>query len=501
MARAATKAKTDSATKTAKSSKPNVLPINELLASNKDLQKLLISAKDSGELSLDALNKALPADVSPEQIDDLIAALEGRGIGIHKADPAQANTPADTSEDKAAGDGDQADNADNAESSEGDDEAEGTVKIQEADLGRTDDPVRMYLREMGTIELLSREGEIEIAKRIEAGRNMVLEALCESPLTMRAVIGWRDAIRDGRVLLRDIIDLDATNSAEAAAAEEAGIAAAEKMADESKSALEGEGSVITATPDAPDDDSENAAGEDREKPEGETTSTTEDDFDEEALSLSAMEDKLRDGVLETFDSIANAYAKLRDIQDERLGLIQNAESVDKNLDRRYHRARGKMVELMTQVQLNNSRVEALVEQLFDMNKLLMSLEGKLLRLATQNRVSREGFLKHYFGHELDPDWIDRVGALKDRGWGEFVERSREDIEDLRSDISAIAEETGLQIAEFRRIVAKVQKASAMPARPKRKWSRPICGWSYPSPRNTPIAVCNSSISSRKAISA
>jgi len=472
---------TDTGTPTGTRKKRTTAPVDQLLAGSAALAKLLKEAKNNGEMSLDALNRALPSTVTPDQIEDLIAALEGRGISINREDGDEQ--PAAGA--KAAGDGGAVEGADGespeAETTDGDadgdDDSDGetVVKIRDSDLGRTDDPVRMYLREMGTIELLSREGEIEIAKRIEAGRNMVLEALCESPLTMRAVIGWRDAIRDGRVLLRDIIDLDATNDAEAAvanggretgksdAANENGPAAAGTAVAAPQSAPADAGTAQPAAAEgAPAATTDDAAGDSQNSEDGDDSGATaitsaEDDFDEEALSLSALEEKLKPGVLETFDTIAEAYADLRDMQDERLALIQNAEDVDRKLNRRYETARTKIVELMTQVQLNNSRVEALVEQLFDMNKLLMSHEGKLLRLATNQRVSREGFLKHYFGHELDPDWTERVGQLKDRGWSDFVARCQPDIEELRAEIAAIAEETGLQIAEFRRIVAKVQK--------------------------------------------
>jgi RNA polymerase primary sigma factor len=183
----------------------------------------------------------------------------------------------------------------------------------------------------------------------------------------------------------------------------------------------------------------------------------DEDFDDDTLSLSALEGKLKDDVLATFDRIAEAYAGLRGLQEERLALFTASEKVPVELDRRYQAARGAMVELMREVQLNQTRVEALVQQLFDMNKLLLSLEGKLLRLAASSRVTRESFIQHYVGHELDPDWLGRVARLKDRGWADFVGRHRDEIESLRADIASIADETGLQIAEFRRIVTMVQK--------------------------------------------
>ena len=405
------------------------------------LRRVVTQAKEKGSITVDQLNAALPADFPPEQTDEVIQLLESRGVGVVRDD---AMSDSDTAE---SGDGRDVE----AAPEEGGEGEESTpAGGEEEELGRTDDPVRMYLREMGTIELLSREGEIEIAKRIEAGRNMVLEALCESPLTMRAVIGWRDAIREGRVLLRDIIDLDATYeqgpggppTGEAAAAEAGGDGA------EAGPAAEGEG----------DDE---AAIAPPEMPE-------EEDFDEDTLSLAALENKVRDGVLETFDTIAEAYGVLRQLQEERLAVIQANTRVDAELDGRYQAARRAMVELMQQVSLNQNRVEALVEQLFDMNKLLQSLEGKLLRLATSSRVPREGFLREYMGRELEPGWMERVAGLKERGWMEFASRHFEEVTGLREDIASIAEETGLQIGEFRRIVALVQKGEREASQAKKE---------------------------------
>jgi RNA polymerase primary sigma factor len=416
--------------------------LETLMASAPALRRLVTQAKARGTVTLDQLNAALPTETNPEQIDDLISGLESRGIGVVRDEAGDGNGDGDTA----------AANENEKPEAEGEEESESettTQSIGDEDLGRTDDPVRMYLREMGTIELLSREGEIEIAKRIESGRNMVLEALCESPLTMRAVIGWRDAIRDGRVLLRDIIDLDATNEA-GFNPEAEGKAAAEPAA--------------AGDPAAADAAGEGAEGE--AKPE--VAESEEEDFDDDTLSLSAMEDKLRDGVLESFDRIADAYAILRELQDERLAAVQAAESIDAEVDRRYEAARETIVELMKQVQLNNGRVEALVEQLFDMNKLLQGLEGKLMRLAVGSRISREAFIAEYMGNELDPDWMSRVASLKGKGWADFISRNYEAIEGLRADIGAIAEETGLKIAEFRRIVAKVQKGERDAGRAKKE---------------------------------
>src|SRR4051794_21688555 len=433
--------------------------LEAILQNNPQLRRLVVQAKDRGSVTFDQLNSALPADFPPEQTEEVIQLLDAQGIMVLRDDPG-SEMEGEPAEVEASGE---------SEAPAAEAEGEEGAAPPEEELGRTDDPVRMYLREMGTIELLSREGEIEIAKRIEAGRNTVLEALCESPLTMRAVIGWRDAIREGRVLLRDIIDLEATNDAgpgtEATAAT-AGATMAVALTAEVTAVVVVTEADAQAGQEAPAEEEDAApavrAEGDEEEAEDEEAPPIpelleEDDFDEDTLSLSALESKLRDGVLENFDRIAEAYLGLRDLQEERLALIQARRLVPVELDRRYQAARSGMVELMQLVSLNQSRVEALVQQLFDVNKHLQSLEGKLLRLATSARVTRESFLANYMGHELDHDWIDRVARLKDRGWADLVSRHYEDIESLRADISAIAEETGLQIGEFRRIVHMVQR--------------------------------------------
>nr|WP_222182134.1 RNA polymerase sigma factor RpoD [Geminicoccus harenae] len=421
--------------------------VEQLLQANPALRKLVQTAREKGSISYDQLNNGLPASATPEQMDEMIAYLESRGVSVvrEEAEDGDARARADGEENLELND-QQA--ADKDEESDKDDAEEG----EQEELGRTDDPVRMYLREMGSIELLSREGEIEIAKRIEAGRNMVLEALCESPLTMRAVIGWRDAIREGRVPLRDIIDLEATYEGgpspdEAAAAEGT---AGEQPAANGRAAPAGE-----------DDEDEEA-----QAPEAAGSETEEDEDD--AMSLSMLEAKLRDTVLETFDAIAERYMQLRQLQEERLALIQANRPVTRQLQAEYELSRREMVEAMAVIQLHPLKVEALVAQLNDMNKLLQSLEGKLLRLALSSKVSREKFIVAYQNHELDPDWLDNLATLKDKYWQDFVTRHRDEVIALRGDIAAIADETGLQIGEFRRIVSLVQKGERDASRAKKE---------------------------------
>ncbi|WP_235031182.1 RNA polymerase sigma factor RpoD [Geminicoccus flavidas] len=421
--------------------------VEQLLQANPALRKLVQTAREKGSISYDQLNNGLPASATPEQMDEMIAYLESRGVSVvrEEAEDGDARSQAD-SEDNLELNDQQA--ADKDEESDKDDADEG----EQEELGRTDDPVRMYLREMGSIELLSREGEIEIAKRIEAGRNMVLEALCESPLTMRAVIGWRDAIREGRVPLRDIIDLEATYEGGPSPDE---AAAAEGTAGERPAA---NGRAVPAGEDEED--------EEAQAPEVAGSESEEDEDD--AMSLSMLEAKLRDTVLETFDAIAERYMQLRQLQEERLALIQANRPVTRQLQAEYELSRKEMVEAMAVIQLHPLKVEALVAQLNDMNKLLQSLEGKLLRLALSSKVSREKFIVAYQNHELDPDWLDNLATLKDKYWQDFVTRHRDEVIALRGDIAAIADETGLQIGEFRRIVSLVQKGERDASRAKKE---------------------------------
>ena len=420
--------------------------VQTLISGSASLKRLVQQARERGSVTLDQINTALPEDdISPELLEELISHFEDLGITVARGDEA----------------------ANGESKSDDDNDSAGTV---DEDLGRTDDPVRMYLREMGSIELLSREGEIEIAKRIEAGRNTVLEALCESPLTMRAIIGWRDAIGEGKVLLRDVIDLDATygggpqeEGAEAGQGEKSdegeGAAKADGPADEDDEAAK------KANGKADEDGEEKETkGEGGEEGEGED----EDDFDEGALSLSAMEASVKDNVVATFDHIAEAYGRLRDLQEKRLDKIQNNKPVDRKLDAHYEEARNEVVELVNQIQLHSNRVDSLVDQLYQVNKRLNGLEGKLLRLAESNQVSRKSFLDEYRGRELDPDWVDRVARLPGEGWKRLTERHPEEVLTIRQDIAEIASSNGLHIGELRRIVNLVQKGEREAGRAKKE---------------------------------
>ncbi|MGI9437160.1 MAG: RNA polymerase sigma factor RpoD, partial [Geminicoccaceae bacterium] len=402
--------------------------------------RLVQQARERGTVSLDQINAALPEDeVSPELLEELIGVFDDLGITVSRGN------------DSANGE---------AKSDDEDSDSGGTV---EEDLGRTDDPVRMYLREMGSIELLSREGEIEIAKRIEAGRNTVLEALCESPLTMRAIIGWRDAIGEGKVLLRDVIDLEATYGG---GPQEEGAPA---DGQEAKGADEDNEDKQPAK--VEDGQPQPAEGEDAKKTEdGEETEGEDDDdeFDDGTLSLSAMEASVKDNVVATFDKIADAYGRLRDLQEKRLDGAQNNRPADRKLDAKYEEARNEVVELVNQIQLNSNRVDSLVDQLYQVNKKLNGLEGKLLRLAESSQIKRKSFLDEYRGRELDPDWLGNVARLSGDGWKRFTERHPEDILKIRQEIAEIASGHGLHIGELRRIVNLVQKGEREAGRAKKE---------------------------------
>ncbi|MGH6902765.1 MAG: RNA polymerase sigma factor region1.1 domain-containing protein, partial [Geminicoccaceae bacterium] len=414
--------------------------IQALISAAPSLKRLVVQARERGVVTVDEINAALPEEeISPDQIDELIAMFEEMGVSVGRDE--DGNGAGGTKGDLEPADGE---------------ETDGAAAFEE-DLGRTDDPVRMYLREMGTIELLSREGEIEIAKRIEAGRNMVLEALCESPLTMRAIISWRDAIGEGKVLLRDVIDLEATYGAEPQAGDQGATPAADKgeaeaEAQESEEAEESEK--------AEESESENAVPEETEE--------EDEDFDEGALSLSAMEASVKEGVLATFERIAETYESVRSLQEKRLAAVRRNEPSDPKLDGAYEKARTEVVELVNQVHLNPNRVEGLVDQLYNVNRRLNGLEGKLLRLAENCGVARDGFLRHYRGDELDPEWVERMAGLGECGWRGFAERHGNEIEGIRKEIAEIASNAGLHIGEFRRIVGLVQKGEREAGRAKKE---------------------------------
>jgi RNA polymerase primary sigma factor len=391
---------------------------------NRAVKRMIKTAKESGSVTYDELNAVLPPEeFTSEQIEDIMSMLSEMGISIVENDGVD-----DGDEDatlKPSNDDD--DDLD-------DDEAEATSSTAIAKTAkttgagdRTDDPVRMYLREMGSVELLSREGEIAIAKRIEAGREMMISGLCESPLTFQAIIIWRDELNEGKVLLREIIDLEASfadpdvkkidRSAEGAAPPPSGAPSGE---------AEGE----------PDED---------------------EDDDESNLSLSAKEMELKPKVLASFDVIASTYKKLRRLQDQSVELQADNKELSTAQQNRADKLRSEIIAEVKELSLNNSRIEALVEQLYSINKSLVGLELRLWRMADGEGVKREEFLKQYQGNEYEANWANRVVRLAGKGWKDFVQNNRNEIKEVRGEIQELANDTGLNISEYRRIVRMVQK--------------------------------------------
>jgi RNA polymerase primary sigma factor len=419
MANAAKNEETDTAT-----AEPAERDSPLLDLSDQAVKRLLKTAKARGYVTLDELNSVLPSEeVSPDQIEDTMAMLSDMGINVVETEEGEEQQEA------AADAPDEEESRAVAAPSL---PARSETRSEPAE--RTDDPVRMYLREMGSVELLSREGEIAIAKRIEAGREAMIAGLCESPLTFQAIIIWRDELNDGKILLRDIIDLEATYEGPEAKAPPPLPQAAEAPA------------PVAAEPAA-----EPAEGEPR--PEGEMDD--DDDF-ENALSLAAMEAELKPKVLETFDNIAATYKKLRKQQDKKLEQQVAGEQGSRQQQKAYDKLREEIISDVKSLSLNNARIESLVEQLYSINRRLVGLEGRLMRLADSYGVSRQVFIDEYFGNELDQTWLDRMQE-SGKKWGQLVKHERKTIEQIRKEIHELATETGLEITEYRRIVKAVQK--------------------------------------------
>jgi RNA polymerase primary sigma factor len=397
------------------------------------VKRFIKTAKTRGYVTYDELNAVLPSEeVSSEQIEDTMSMLSDMGITVVESED---------QEEAAAGQPDGEDAAEEEETGRAVAPAPALPAVtttRAEPTERTDDPVRMYLRDMGSVELLSREGEIAIAKRIEAGREAMIAGLCESPLTFQAVIIWRDELNNAKILLRDIIDLEATyEGPEAKAAPPAIIPVPEVPSPMVQSAAE---AILNGQADGrPDGD-----GED------------EDDY-ENALSLAAMEAELKPKVLETFDNIAATYKKLRKLQDKKVEMQVASEQFNRSQQKGYDKLRDEIIGYVKSLSLNNNRIESLVEQLYSINKRLVALEGRLMRLADSYGVPRQTFIDEYFGNELDQTWLDRMADGGNRKWGQFVKHEKQSIEQIRQDIHTLASETGLEITEFRRIVKAVQK--------------------------------------------
>ena len=370
--------------------------------SNRDVKKMIKAAKSQGFVTYEQLNKVTSAEsLTSEQIEDVMSMLSEMGINVIENDEDEQSNEITPTNKKTT--------------------------TERAD--RTDDPVRMYLREMGSVDLLSREGEIAIAKRIEAGKEAMIEGLCESPLTFQAIIIWRDELNEGQVLLRDIIDLEASYEGPD---------------------VKNKKIVIDKA------DDEKKEKDDNEETESEGSDSDGSDYDNN-LSLAAMEAELKPDVFDIFDSISDKYKKLRKLQDKRNEFKkQKKDLTSRQLDT-YNEYSSELKDLMKKLSLNPNRIEALLDHLYDINKRLVDLEISLWKLANSSGIDRKDFLKEYHGNELDPTWINRVVRLKRDGWQNFVKENRKNIKSIFADIHDLSDETGLEIEEFRKIVLKVQK--------------------------------------------
>ena len=442
-------AKSATAKKTEEQSNPGEAGDSPLLDTlNTAVKKMIVEGKARGYVTYDDLNKVLPPDqVSSEQIEDTMSMLSEMGINVvENEDSDEATQPKVTSTDENG-------------------ERPQNNTVDQTDLGRTDDPVRMYLREMGSVELLSREGEIAIAKRIEAGREMMIGGICQSPLTIRSIVKWHEALIAEEMQLRDIIDLDATNG---------GGPGQINNQTNHIGAVNYTGQVthveVAKKPDLEKIQSPEAVSSLGDAPTNVDGDEEEDDEDdaEQNLPLAQLEAKLAPEVLEIFGKIAATYKKLHKLQIIRLEAIHKGDEIKPAQEKRYGKLRQESVEQMDDVHLNNARIEFLIEQLYSLNRNLITAEGKLLRMATNSKIKREEFLQHYRDYELGPSWMKNVSKLPGKGWERFKTRYGNDAKETRRKITEIANETGLPISEFRRIVSTVQKGEREASKAKKE---------------------------------
>ncbi|GAW33988.1 RNA polymerase sigma factor RpoD [Roseovarius sp. A-2] len=390
------------------------------------VKRMIAEAREKGFITYDQLNEVLPPDqVSSEQIEDVMSMLSEMGINIIEAEDAEEEENRTTAVAEVG--------------------KRGEITLgsgKEEKLDRTDDPVRMYLREMGSVELLSREGEIAIAKRIEAGRNTMIAGLCESPLTFQAITIWRDELLGEDILLRDVIDLEATFG------NQPGEEGAEPVV---------EAANVTSAPANRTD----GANEPELDADGNPIQSEDDDDEEDEqanMSLAAMEAALKPRVLETLDRIAEDFEQLSAMQDSRISATLNEDaSFSSDQEAKYQTLRSEIVKLVNELHLHNNRIEALIDQLYGINRRIMQIDTAMVKLADQARINRREFVEEYRGRELDPNWLDDMAAKPGRGWQMFMERQPEKVAELRADMAQVGQYVGLDISEFRRIVGQVQK--------------------------------------------
>jgi RNA polymerase primary sigma factor len=462
----ATQAKEEAPEKEAEGAPDQPLPLLDL--SDAGVKKMIKAAKKRGYVTYEQLNAVMPSEeVTSEQIEDTLAMLSEMGINVvetEDADTEEGEKPAE----EPADDDDEDTGSEIVEAKQ----KSLAVAEKKEPTERTDDPVRMYLREMGSVELLSREGEIAIAKRIEAGREAMIAGLCESPLTFQAVIIWRDELNEGKVFLRDIIDLEATYAGPDAKQMQVPTI----IGPDGKPVVQAVGTPVpgaphlqvvqpVAPPAAPPAATPFKAtpGEaaDGEEPKDPAEVAAESDYDEDdmegSLSLAAIEAELKPKVVETFDNIADSFKRLRRLQEQDIEFRLKNTSLSPAQERKYKKLKEEIIAEVKSLRLNQARIDSLVEQLYDINKRLVSNEGRLMRLAESYGVAREDFIKNYMGNELDPRWLNRISKLSAKGWKALVAKEKDRIKEIRSLVHELAGQTGVEIAEFRKIVQMVQK--------------------------------------------
>ncbi|MCM8556856.1 RNA polymerase sigma factor RpoD [Sphingomicrobium sediminis] len=399
------------------------------------IKKLIARGKKRGILTYDEVNEALPSDqMSPDQIEDIMSAISEMGVNIVESDEE---------------DDDEVEAVDAKEAKADPKTVKATTNTKER-ADRTDDPVRMYLREMGAVELLSREGEIAIAKRIEAGRDFMIWGLCDSPMTFNAIIEWSNMLNEETMQLREILDLDAMISKGPTA---------EQMAKSEEDDDDGEISEDTAGPTISEDDDEDEEAEedaDGNKTDASGRPRRDEEEEDNTLSLAQMEEALKPSALEKFAEITSLYKKFSKLQQDRLAALEAGEDFPKAKETRYQNLSGELTALVESMQFHNAKIEMLVDALYGHNRRLMSLGGQMLRLAERHRVPRRSFIEEYDGNELDDAWLDRVAKI-DKKWAAFATNEKEAVERIRGEIAEISQITGMSLPEFRRIVNQVQK--------------------------------------------
>ena len=464
-------AKEEAPEKEAEGAPESPLPLLDL--SDAGVKKMIKAAKKRGYVTHEQINAVLPSEeVTSDQIEDVFAMISEMGITVVESD----DTNSEEGEEKATDEHDDDDDDDTGrEVVEAKSKSLATTEKKEPSE-RTDDPVRMYLREMGSVELLSREGEIAIAKRIEAGREAMIAGLCESPLTFQAIIIWRDELNEGKVFLRDIIDLEATYAGPDAQKMQTPVV----IGPDGKPVVPQPGAATAGTPvpgaphlqvvqtqaapaappaATPFKAKPDGAAEGEAKDPAETAA--ESDYDEDdmegSLSLAAIEAELKPKVVETFDNIADSFKRLRRLQEQDIQFRLRSTSLSPAQERKYRKLKEEIISEVKSLRLNQARIDSLVEQLYDINKRLVSNEGRLMRLAESYGVAREEFIKNYMGSELDPRWLNRISKLSAKGWKALVAKEKDRIKQIRSLVHDLAGQTGVEITEFRKIVHMVQK--------------------------------------------